>query len=117
MARATYVLIDGELVTKAIDGVTTKEYSRLQAKRKTDKPLGNYGRDNLPGGVNGILNHADGQRYDSKSNYEKAVKAKGCRIVGNDWNGSEWKPPIERGIRGDFNVRPQLKEAVQKVFR
>lgn len=73
-------------------------------------------KDDLPGGVNGMLSHADGKRYDSKSSYARALKAKGCRVVGNDWNKAEWKPPIERGVRGDFNVRPQLKEAVQKVM-
>lgn len=114
MARATYVLINGELITKAVDGVFTEEYSRLSQPTKKDSFAG-YGSDTLPGGVNGILNHADGKRYDSKSQYERAVKAKGCRVVGNDMNNASWKPPIERGIRGDFNVRPQLREAVQRV--
>lgn len=72
--------------------------------------------DTLPGGVNGMLSHADGKRYDSKSQYERAVRAKGCRVVGNDYNKAEWKPPLERGVRGDFNARPQLKEAVQRVL-
>lgn len=114
MARAVYVLIDGKLVTKSIEGVTTAEYSRLSSKRKQDKPLGTYGSDVLPGGVNGILNHADGKRYDSKSQFERAVKAKGCRIVGNDLNNATWKPPIDRGIRGDFNAKKELREAVQR---
>lgn len=30
------------------------------------------------------LNHADGQRYDSKRAYEKAVRRAGCVIVGNE---------------------------------
>lgn len=73
-------------------------------------------KDDLPGGVNGMLSHADGKRYDSKSGYERAVRASGCRVVGNDWNNATYKTPLERGVRGDFNVRPQLKEAVQKVL-
>lgn len=73
-------------------------------------------KDDLPGGINGMLSHADGKRYDSKSAYERAVKAKGCRVVGNDWNKAEYKTPMERGVRGDFNVAPQLKEAVQRVL-
>ena len=72
--------------------------------------------DYLPGGVNGMLSHADGKRYDSKSQYERAVKAKGCRVVGNDFNGATYKTPLERGVRGEFNVRPHLKEAVQRVL-
>lgn len=76
-----------------------------------------FGRDHLGEGVKGVLNHADGKRYDSKSQYERAVRAKGCRIVGNDFNNAKpWQTPLERGVRGDFNVRPQLKEAVQKVL-
>lgn len=71
--------------------------------------------DDLPGGVNGMLSHADGKRYDSKSQYERAVKASGCRVVGNDYNGAQWKTPLERGIRGDYNVRAELKQALQKV--
>lgn len=31
-----------------------------------------------------VLNPADGKRYDSKSKYYAAVKAKGCEIVGSD---------------------------------
>lgn len=73
-------------------------------------------RDDLPGGVNGMISHADGKRYDSKSSYERSVRARGCRVVGNDWNNATYKTPAERGVRGDFNVRPQLKEAVQKVL-
>lgn len=75
--------------------------------------------DNLPGGVNGIINHADGKRYDSRSQYEAAVRSRGCRVVGNDLNDrkhTDWKPPLERGVQGDYNVRPALKEAVHKVL-
>jgi hypothetical protein len=115
MSREVYVLVDGCLITKSIDGVTTEEYSRIsQAKRNS--PFSGYGSD-VMGGVNGVFNHADGKRYDSKSEYHRAVRNKGCRVVGNDWNkGSGWKPPIERGVRGDFNVRPQLKQAIEKVM-
>lgn len=35
-------------------------------------------------GIKGILNHADGKMYDSKSAYKKAVKAAGLEILGND---------------------------------
>lgn len=72
--------------------------------------------DALPGGINGMFSHADGRRYDSKSVYERSVRAKGCRVVGNDLKNTEWKTPLERGVRGDFNVRPQLQDAVNKVL-
>lgn len=115
MSRATYVLIDGELITKSVDGSITEEYSRLNAQ-KNKSPFSGYGGDSLPGGVNGIFNHADGKRYDSKSQYERAVKSKGCRVVGNDWNNASYKTPLERGVRGDFNVRKELKQAIEKVM-
>lgn len=114
MSRITYVIIDGDMIVKAREGVLTSEY--LGRDIPKDSVWHGYGSDNLPGGVNGIINHADGQHYDSKSRYEQAVKAKGCRIVGNDWNKAEWKTPIERGVQGDYNVRPQLQEAVNRVL-
>jgi len=36
--------------------------------------------DSLPG----VLNHADGKMYDSKSAYYAAVRAAGCEIIGNE---------------------------------
>lgn len=74
------------------------------------------GGDDLKAGVNGIVNHADGKRYDSKSEFRRATRRAGCHEVGNDVKPRDinWKPPIERGVQGDFNVRPALKEALQK---
>lgn len=65
-------------------------------------------------GTHGVINHADGKRYDSKSEFRKATRRAGCVEIGND-QPADWKPPIERGVRGDFNVAPQLKEALQRV--
>lgn len=61
-----YVYLDGKLV-RVGDG-----------KRA---PM-HYGSDDL--GIQGVFNPADGKMYDSKSNYIKAVKAKGLEIIGND---------------------------------
>lgn len=73
--------------------------------------------DDLGEGVKGVVNHADGKRYDSKSEFRKATRRAGCYEVGNDIKSRDvnWKPPIERGMRGDFNVAPALKEALQRV--
>lgn len=73
--------------------------------------------DALPGGVNGIVNHADGHCYDSKSEFRKATRRAGCYEMGNDVKDVNYKTPLERGIRGDFNVRPHLKSAMEKVLR
>lgn len=110
MARQTFVFRNGDLVLKAQDGVLTEEY--LNLPHFSQSTWQGFGSDQLGEGVQGVFNHADGKRYDSKSQYERAVKAKGCRIVGNDYNGKKFN----RQMEGDFNVGPQLKEAVQKVF-
>ena len=50
-----------------------------------------------PDGMSETWNPVDGKCYDSKSQYERAVKAAGCEIVGND--------------KGFFNQKPQAYEA------
>lgn len=113
------LIADGKLkIALAIDDkrrsfVKAENKKFVPKKRKPffSKPIS----DHLGEGVQGVLNHVDGKMYDSKSNFEKAVKAKGCRVVGNDWNKSEYKTPLERGVRGNFDVRGELKEAIQKV--
>lgn len=112
MSRITYVLVGGELLTKSINGVITDEYAGL-GNSSSRNPFAGYGRDSLPGGVNGIVNHADGKRYDSKSQYERAVRAKGCRIVGNDWNNQDHS---RREVHGDYNVRKDLANATKSVL-
>lgn len=111
MARQTYVLRNGELVLKAQDGVLTEQYMALP--HTTQSVWQGYGSDTLGEGVKGVFNHADGKRYDSKSQYERAVKAKGCRIVGNDYNGKTFN----RKLEGNFNPAPQLKEAYQRAMK
>lgn len=64
-------------------------------------------------GTHGILNHADGRRYDSKSEFRKATRRAGCVEIGNE-KPKDWQPPKERGVRGDFDVAPALKEALQR---
>src|SRR5260221_105994 len=100
----------GMVMGISIDGRTVRVsavnngFEVRRTKRQKPGSFSGFGSDGL-GGVEGILNHADGKRYDSKSQYKRAVEAKGCRIVGNDWNNSQLKSsPEERGIRGDFNV-------------
>lgn len=56
-----------------------------------------------PDGMSDTWNPVDGKHYDSRSQYERAVKAAGCEIVGNDaghWNRRpEYKP---EGVRKDI---------------
>lgn len=47
------------------------------------------------------MNHANGKRYDSKSNFRKAVRAAGCDIVGND-TLPQRKPFEPVGVKDDI---------------
>lgn len=113
MARAVYVLYDGELIKKSVDGVTTEEYMKAHEGKQRANPFNGFGSDSLPGGVNGIVNHADGKRYDSKSQYNRAVIAKGCRVVGNDWNKQDLR---KSEVSGDFHVRPELTRVTRDIL-
>jgi hypothetical protein len=113
MARKTYILneLTGELLLKANDGELTKEYLEMLEKQGKRLETPSFIVSDQLGGINGIVNPADGKRYDSKSNYYRAVKAAGCHIIGNEWNNKQFKRPE---VRGDFNIRPQFREALQK---
>lgn len=110
MGTETYVFLDGKFITKSRDGELTPEYINHFGKKVLTHSVRS---DSLPGGVKGMLSHADGKKYDSRSQYERAVKASGCVILGNDMNNHTFKRPP---VKGEFNVRPQLREAVQKVL-
>lgn len=63
---------------------------------------------NGPGGA--IRGQHDGKMYDSKSAYEKSLKATGHVIVETD------SRPQKRETRGDFDVKKDLKDAYQSVM-
>jgi hypothetical protein len=83
MARTTYRFINGELT---------------QISRKHSDGRLAIISDNL----DGILNPADGQRYDSKSQYYRAVKDAGCEIVGGGDYPSMAKPDDTKTIQRDI---------------
>lgn len=56
-----------------------------------------------------VWNPADGKIYSSKSNYYKAVKAKGCEIAGND---SSVMQPKHKEIK----AAPGLKEDIIRAI-
>lgn len=62
-------------------------------------------------GMDAVLNHADGQLYDSRSGYEKAVKAAGCEIIGNE-EPFVPKPDFDAGpIEQDIKTATEQLEA------
>lgn len=78
-----------------------KVYRRVPGERKARSDLPRpYLR---PDGMSDVWNPVDGRHYDSKSAYERAVKAAGCEIVGND--AGHWQKPFPtlepEGVRED----------------
>jgi hypothetical protein len=73
--RERFVFRNGGLVPWA-------EASRIQnaEDRRSGLPCPSIIRD----GLDGLMSHVDGKRYDSKSAYYRSVKAAGCEIVGNE---------------------------------
>lgn len=69
-----------------------------------DRLWGERGRE-----VDGIVNPANGKRYDSKSKYYKDLKANGLHVMEGDI-----KQPST--VQGDFNVRKELTEATRQVL-
>jgi hypothetical protein len=51
-------------------------------------------RDALPGGLDGMVSHADGERYTSKRAYERGVRRAGCEVVGNERTDHIKPPPL-----------------------
>lgn len=93
MARETYVLRNGELVLK-----------HLAAPLPTSG-----GPFVISDTMDPIRSQADGRMYDSKSAYERSVKAHGAEIVGNERLGH--RPPPMPSMRED------IKRAIQQLGR
>lgn len=58
-----------------------------------------------------VKNPVNGKVYDSKTSYYKAVKDSGSHIV----EAGE-KKPQSKEVKGDFNVRKELTQAVYRHF-
>lgn len=55
----------------------------------------------------------DGSHHANRQQYDNHLKQHGCVEMGND---SSIKTAQKREVQGDFNVRSELKEAVQEVM-
>ena len=65
MARIVYRYVDGKFI----------EASKIEPSQKV-----HIISDDMPS----LVNHADGNRYDSKSRFRRATRAAGCYEVGSD---------------------------------
>lgn len=65
-------------------------------------------RDDL--GFQGVVNPVDGQKYDSKSQYYKAVKASGMEVIGTDAKAEKRTKTL-----GDFDCRRDIAQAIEQT--
>lgn len=93
MARATYVLRNGELVEKHLAGP-------LHASADAPQVI----RD----GMDPTFNHATGRLYDSKRAYERDTRRAGCVIVGDE------RPPA-RGPAEPPRAGHDIKRAIEQL--
>jgi hypothetical protein len=100
MARETYVLRDGALVAK----------SQAAPHPSLGRRLGRapYIRTD---GMAPIRSMADGLMYDSKSAYERGVRAAGCEIVGDDIGGFSGPAGYQAG-----DVERDIHEAREQLI-
>ena len=80
---------------------------------------GNDGRSHLPApmvipdGMDDTRNHADGQMYDSRSSYMRAVKDAGCQVIGDDIHPDDIS--ISRPEPDFGDVGQDIKDAMDQV--
>jgi hypothetical protein len=105
MSRATYRKCQscGDIHDVAAWPRTCLEQFR---KARSDLPMPYIRAD----GMDAILNHANGQMYDSRSAYERGVRDAGCEIV-----GSEKIQPKARPVLSDRELKQDIKTAMDQV--
>lgn len=80
MIRGVWIIRDNELIPKHLAPPLNRKFA--------DGPMV------ISDCMDSTMNHADGRRYDSKRAYQKAVRAAGCEIVGNETQRPppQWEP-------------------------
>lgn len=61
-------------------------------------------------GMDPIINHANGLIYDSRSAYERGVKAAGCEIIGSERIEQKARP-----VLSDRELKQDIKTAMDQV--
>jgi len=95
-------LKQGIAIISKLDGIIAKENAKFKATKGMSRP--NVINDT----IDGVLNPATGKRYDSKAKYYADLKATGHMVVESGMHSDK------REIRGDFDVRKELKQAAQQ---
>ena len=91
--RQTFVIRNGELVAKR-DAAPLHVVSGCAPAVISD-------------GLPDLLNHADGRRYDSKRGFERAVRACGFEIIGNEQPSTPRPEPTLHGVGSELHHRLQ----------
>lgn len=79
-----------------------------------------HARSNIPtphvinDGLDYMFSHADGRRYTSKRAYEKAVRAAGCQIVGNEDITKHISNPYDEA-KHEADIRADVAKALAEV--
>lgn len=61
----------------------------------------------------GVISPIEGKAYHNRREWNDHLKRHGVREIGNDFNNAHEKP---RELKGDYNVRPALAEAIKEVL-
>lgn len=106
MAKATYVLVGNKMICKSKDDVLTKEYLAAGKAQQEAKQRIHLIKDYEP-----ARSPIDGTILGGRADHREHMKKHNVFCVGNDTQFGR-----KREIRGDFNVRAELKSAVQQVM-
>lgn len=102
MARASYRMLDGKLVT-------TAEWYRAQPRKPRSSLACPAIRSD---GMDATMNHADGRLYDSRSAYDAALRATGHHIV----ESGEFSGRAQQGDSlSDEPIEQSIKTAMEQL--
>lgn len=112
---ATYVFRDGAMILRELA-------PPLVVGKRSGLPMPMIIRDHL----DDVVNPVDGRPYSSKRAYEKAVRAAGCEIAGNDPSIMRQKPTVEdsplpdveqayRDVANGYRPDPVVREAIEEA--
>ena len=84
-------------ITMVYDRTTRKMVVKKEVRRKQAGP-------SIIGDIQDVRSMLDGKVYSSRRHYRDSVKARGCEIVGNDFNDQtkERTMPDTPGLRDDI---------------
>lgn len=88
-------------ITMVYDRTTRKMVVKGKVRRKQAGP-------SIIGDIQDVRSMLDGKVYSSRRHYRDSVKARGCEIVGNDFNNQ----PMERPMPDTPGLRDDIARAI-----